>query len=313
MNNSKSNCETSEMLISNLSGKVACVIFLFFVVAVTVFGNFMLIFKVVRRAGLHRKINVFVISLAVADCGVALLVMLPSIFQDFISHSLLHGKLIRKIVFAFDCMFTTSSILHFTCMNVDRYIAVSTPLKYFQKMNAKVVSMLIIFSWILSSAISVTIVLLNSENVGCEYSLIVEGVASVMGAVLAFYLPLLLNIVASVKIVLKVRNRNKFLCNELEGKCSTLRRQQHKIETRVTRTIMILQGTFAVCTTPFFLLLFLVNLFGIKASYTAWFMVAWLGYSNSTINPYLYYFLNKRFKNTDKNNHREHIQFGNKI
>ncbi|XP_062616286.1 5-hydroxytryptamine receptor 1-like [Saccostrea cucullata] len=313
MNDSISDCDTSEKL-SNLIAKIACAVLLFSVMGATVFGNVMLIFKVIRKADFQRKINVFVISLAVADGCVAILVMLPSILQDLISQSLLHGTLISKVTFAFDCMFTTSSILHFTCMNIDRFIAVSDPLKYFRKMTSKVVTMMIILCWILSTAISVTIVLLNSENVGCEYSLNVKGMASVVGALLAFYIPLLLNIVAGVKIVLKVRNRNKFLCNDLEERSTVLsRRQHHKLETRVTRTILILQGAFAVCTTPFFLLLLLENLFGIKASYTAWFVVAWLGYFNSMINPYLYYFLNKRFKNTYENSHRKCIQYENKI
>ncbi|XP_061194339.1 D(2)-like dopamine receptor [Saccostrea echinata] len=314
MNDSKSNCEGSQIL-SNFHGKIACVVFLFSVVIVTVFGNIMLVFKVVRRADFQRKINVFVISLAVADCCVAVLVMSPSIIQDLIGYSLLQGKLFREILFALDCIFTTSSILHFTCMNIDRFVAVSDPLKYYQIMTTKMVSILISLCWMLSFAISVTIVFLNAEYVECENKLIVEGMASVIGALIAFYLPLLLNIVASVKIFLKVHNRNEFLCNATEDRGSALHRQQHKLEIKVSGTILILQGIFSVCSTPFFVLLLLVNLFGIKAPYTAWFVVAWLGYSNSTINPYLYYFLNKRFRNTDKSSYTRHtcIQIVNRI
>jgi hypothetical protein len=143
-------------------------------------------------------------------------------------------------------------------------------------------------------------------NYECDYSLIVQVIPSVIGSSLSFYIPLLLNIIARVKICLKVRNRSILLCNEEMIGDSALQRQRHDLEARVTKTIMILQGIFIVCTSPFFVLLLLESLLGVQISDRIWFIVTWLGYSNSMINPYLYCFLHKRTERREIVCHRTH-------
>jgi hypothetical protein len=107
-----------EELLINKAGQIICGLFLLSVVAVTMLGNIMSIVTVIRRGQFHRKISVFVISLAVVDFCVALLVMVPSIIQHFINHSLFTGPVRSRVFLAFDCIFTTSSIFHFTYMKL---------------------------------------------------------------------------------------------------------------------------------------------------------------------------------------------------
>jgi hypothetical protein len=183
-------------------------------------------------------------------------------------------------------------------MNIDRFVAVSNPLKYFQIMTRRVVALMIVICWILSIIISVIVANLSMYNYECSYPLIVQVIPAVIGSSLSFYLPLLLNIIASVKICLKVHNRSILFCNEPGD--DILQRQRHDLEARVTKTIMILQGTFILCVSPFFVMLILDSVFGFKISDIVVFVVTWLGFFNSTINPYLYYFLNKRTEKMDR-------------
>jgi hypothetical protein len=288
--------DSEEELVTNQAGQMVCMVLLFGVSAATVFGNIMLIVTVIRRGQFHRKISVFVISLAVADFCVAVLVMLPSIIQYFINRSLFLDYFRSRLFFALDCIFTTSSILHFKCMNIDRFVAISKPLNYFQIMTGKLVALMIITCWILSIFLSILVPILSMYSYECNYSFIVQVLPSVIGSCISFYLPLLLNIVISVKICLEVRNRNILKCNELRMGDGAPRRQQRNLEVRVTKTIMILQGAFFVCVSPLFVMLLLEGALGLQISYRIWFVVVWLGYCNSTINPYLYCYLNKRKK-----------------
>lgn len=291
-------CEEDE-IIESKTWKILCIVILFIIVVFTVHGNIMLIVKVVKRKQFHRKIYVFVVSLAVADCCVGVLVMTPSIVHGLLDITLYRETMTDRVLFMFDCLFTTSSVFHFTCMNIDRFVAVSKPFTYFRIMSRKVVVVLICLCWLVSFSVSLTIVLFTEEN-KCENLFIVKGLAAVIGSLIAFYLPLSLNIFASVNIYRKVSNRKKEMCNQMDENYSDDSQRGRKLETRVTRTLIVLQSAFIAFTTPFFVLMVLENIFGFQNSKRTWFFISWLGYCNSTINPYLFYFMNKRLKNTDK-------------
>ena len=293
-NKSETLCEKQE-IVSDETGRIACIVFLSGTVAATVYGNLMLIVKVARRKQFHRKINVFVISLAVADLGVGLLVMLPSIVHEFTRILSLEKHVTDRLLFLFDCMFTSSSVMHFTCMNVDRFVAVSKPFSYFRIMTSRVVSLLIVLCWGVPLGISL-IIIASTEMKKCDNAIIVNGASALSGAFIAFYLPVFLNFLAIVNIYRNVCYQDKLLCNQIKNNNPGYSERHQKRETRVTRTLVILQSAFTLCTTPFFVLLILEHISGVRNSNTTWFAMSWLGYFNSTINPYLFYFLNKRLK-----------------
>ncbi|XP_061194342.1 alpha-2B adrenergic receptor-like [Saccostrea echinata] len=172
----------------------------------TIFGNLFLVFKVARRRQFDRKIKVFVISLALADLFI-------------------------------DIMFSTSSILHFTCMNIDRFVAVSKPLKYFQIMNRRLVTCMVFLCWFIAFSNSVFVLYMNANKTICRphYNLSVEGSASLIGSVLVFYLPLMLNISGSINIYLRVRTRSQQLCHLAANEGLFLDHNQQRSETRVTK------------------------------------------------------------------------------
>ena len=200
---------------------------------------------------------------------------------------------------SFDVMFTSTSILHLLCMTVDRYIAICLPFKYHSYMSTFSVTTLVVICWCLPLIISFGLIFNDVHAIGmesywdCPYGCLIF-VANIYYVVICsfiiFYIPSLFMLVCNLKIFCEVRKKGRELCKL--SKC--IQREQHdklmNRETKVARTIAIMLSCFFFCWLPFFVWNFAVTLFD---NATVGGTVTWLGYINSTINPYLYYFLNK--------------------
>ncbi|XP_048747257.2 dopamine D2-like receptor [Ostrea edulis] len=284
--------------------RIPVIVILSCVFGLTIFGNLLVIKTVVKRHQYKQRTNVFVISLAVADLSVALFVMSFSILQQFSDFDWLHHNVTYLVYWGFDVMFTTTSILHLTCMTVDRYVAVTQPFRYFKIMRKKRVSFLLFLCWSLPLVISLSLMMIKygqlsvpPENCQITNILKVNALYAILASLASFYLPSIFMIICNVKIFRFIKNRGKKL-HELTSNYvkDVHREQQMQKEVRVARTIAILLGCFLVCWLPFFTVNILEPFFENKLHEGAWVAITWLGYVNSTVNPYLYYYLNRKSK-----------------
>ncbi|CAH8850339.1 unnamed protein product [Trichobilharzia szidati] len=126
------------------------------------FGNALVFIAFLRFTRLRRvRTNIFLISLALADFIVALLVMPFNAIMSLSNHKWIFGKLFCDIYNATDVLFSTASILHLCCISTDRYIAIIHPLNYEIKMSKKRISILLCLTWTLSFFISFIPILLG--------------------------------------------------------------------------------------------------------------------------------------------------------
>ena len=89
----------------------------------TVLGNGLVIYLIISRKRLHKTVNWFLFSLAVADLCVGL-VYLPS-------EACIYASLCSKcITTAMRWLFLNLSMTNLCSLTIDRYIAIVTPLKY---------------------------------------------------------------------------------------------------------------------------------------------------------------------------------------
>lgn len=124
----------------------------------TVFGNILVVLSVYRERSLRHVTNYFICSLAVADILVAVVVMPPAVFMEVTKYWSLSDELCDAWV-AFDVMACTASILNLTAISVDRYIAVTQPIKYAKHKNSKRVHLMLALTWVVSIAIAAPIAL----------------------------------------------------------------------------------------------------------------------------------------------------------
>ncbi|VDI63946.1 dopamine D2-like receptor [Mytilus galloprovincialis] len=131
---------------------------LLFFPLLTVFGNVLVVMSVVRERQLKTATNYFICSLAVADIMVAVVVMPPAVYLEVAQSWLLSDALCDAWV-ASDVMACTASILNLTAISVDRFIAVTQPIKYSKHKNSKRVFVTLALTWVISVAIAAPIAL----------------------------------------------------------------------------------------------------------------------------------------------------------
>ncbi|XP_012786869.2 D(1B) dopamine receptor [Ochotona princeps] len=126
----------------------------------TLLGNVLVCIAIVCSRYLRaRMTNVFIVSLAVSDLLVALLVMPWKAVAEVAGYWPFGA--FCDVWVAFDIMCSTASILNLCVISVDRYWAISWPFRYERKMTQRVALVMVGVVWTLSILISFLPVQLN--------------------------------------------------------------------------------------------------------------------------------------------------------
>jgi len=299
-------------------GFLLCLVILF-----TLIGNGLVVIAVASTRRLRSSVtNYFVVSLAVADLTVAVLVMPYAVLYE------LHGRWTFGWVFCYfwiscDVTCCTASILHLCLISVDRYLAVTEPLTYRGRMTRRRALVAVAGVWTCSSAISFVPVYagwfvedlasadaeqgmrLYEDGPAC--GLFVNRVYAIISSTTSFYLPLVVMLVVYSKIF-RVARRQAAEIQQLEKSLRAtqrqtsgrLQRRSRRVvsDTKAVKTLGTLMGLFCVSWLPFFILYvvkpFCSDACNVPAEVEA--AVMWLGYCNSFFNPCVYAFLNRDFR-----------------
>ncbi|XP_068178461.1 D(1) dopamine receptor-like [Antennarius striatus] len=179
----------------------------------TLLGNFTVCAAVFRFRSLRAKVtNIFIVSLALSDLLVALLVM-PWKAVAEVAGFWPFGAFCKTWL-ACDIMCSTASILNLCVISVDRYWAIASPFSYERSMSKKVALCMIGVTWTVSVIISFVPVQLNwhrleigvldlgpqgkSVHGSCDSSL--SGTYAISSSLISFYIPVAIMIVTYTRI-----------------------------------------------------------------------------------------------------------------
>lgn len=129
------------------------IVTLTFIILVTIIGNVLVILSVFTYKPLRIVQNFFIVSLAVADLTVAILVMPLNVMLSILGRWVFDIH-ICKMWLTSDVLCCTASILNLCAIALDRFWAITDPINYAQKRTLKRVLLMIGGVWVLSLLIS---------------------------------------------------------------------------------------------------------------------------------------------------------------
>jgi len=296
-------------------------IILLAVILGTIIGNILVCVAVCLVRKLRRPCNYLLVSLAVSDLCVAVLVMPTALLYEVLEEWRF-GPLFCDIWVSFDVLSCTASILNLCAISVDRYWAITKPLEYGVKRTPRRMMLCVALVWLGAACISLPpLLILGNEHVtdNKPSCVVCQDFGYQIYATLgSFYMPLAVMLFVYYQIFCAARRivmDEKRAQTRLEGALNggpqqttqekpinaigsphqkKLRFQLAK-ERKASTTLGIIMSAFTICWLPFFILALVKPITGAEY-HTLSSIFLWLGYANSLLNPIIYATLNRDFR-----------------
>ncbi|XP_072529891.1 dopamine receptor D4a [Salminus brasiliensis] len=151
---SSSSSSTSSSSASNTEYNFPALIFGVLLIIVIICGNVLVCLSVYAEKALKTTTNYFIVSLAVADLLLAVLVLPLFVYAEFQDGVWSLNMTICDGLMTMDVMLCTASIFNLCAISIDRFIAVSVPLNYNRKHVDQRQIVLLSATWILALAVA---------------------------------------------------------------------------------------------------------------------------------------------------------------
>ncbi|XP_061767627.1 mu-type opioid receptor [Nerophis ophidion] len=262
-------------------------------------GNVLVMYIIVRYTKMKTATNIYIFNLALADTLVTSTLPFQSV--NYLMGTWPFGDVLCKMVMSIDYYNMFISIFTLTTMSIDRYVAVCHPVKaldFRTPRNAKIVN---VCNWILSSAIGLPVIFLASAHVKPSSVMVDcqllfphpawywDTMLKICVFIFAFIMPVLIITVCYGLMILRLKSVR--MLSGSQEKDRNLR--------RITRMVLVVVAVFIVCWTPihiFVIISALVNIPSSTLQTITWHFCITLGYTNSSLNPVLYGYLDENFK-----------------
>ncbi|XP_026223317.1 trace amine-associated receptor 13c-like, partial [Anabas testudineus] len=266
----------------------------------TVVLNLLVIISISHFRQLHTPTNLLLLSLAVSDLLVGLVVV-P--FQILLNEPCWFlGDVICTLYFLLGFITVCASVLNMVLISVDRYVAICDPLRYSTKFTPKMVQIYIVLCWCCAVVYSCLILLDNLKQPGRYNSCYGECVNNIFGPVhivkcfISTNIVVILYMRVFVVAVSQARSMRSHIAAVKLQRSVTV--TVKKSELKAARTLGVVVAVFLMCYSPYYCVSF-AGYDIIIASSTSTF-VNFLFLLNSCLNPLIYAFFYPWFRKSVK-------------
>ncbi|XP_040913502.1 trace amine-associated receptor 13c-like [Toxotes jaculatrix] len=258
----------------------------------TVALNLLVIISISHFRQLHTSTNLLLLSLAVSDFLVGLLLMPVRIL--LIEGCWFLGNVICGLFNYASFILTSASVGNMVLISVDRYVAICEPLCYPTKVTHRRVKISVCLCWacsVLYNGVILNVFLKHPDAYNSCYGeclVVIDFITGAVDVILTFISPITVIIVLYMKVfVVAVSQaramRSHIAAVTLQGSVSVTAK---KSERKAARTLGVVVVVFLICFCPYFYPAFagedtsagnVFSVFGV-----------WLLYCNSCLNPVIY-------------------------
>ncbi|XP_059369426.1 trace amine-associated receptor 13c-like [Carassius carassius] len=258
----------------------------------TVCGNLLVIISVSHFKQLHTPANILVLSLAVSDLLVGVFVM-PLHLSWVIEACWTSGPVMCSALKIVNFQATSVSVHTVALIAVDRFLALSSPFFYSEKISPTVICIMTLFNWLFSLIYNFTLLFVNGNftDVTCPgiCIAIIDGISSFIDLIVVFLMPCTLIILLYTHVFI-IAKRHVTAIRALQVHNSTgasKNRVSDKSERKAAILLGILVIVFLLCLLPYYICSLVIpysgdDLFDVRD------VVVIVFFLNSTINPIIY-------------------------
>uniref|UniRef100_A0A8C4RLF5 Trace amine-associated receptor 13c-like n=1 Tax=Erpetoichthys calabaricus TaxID=27687 RepID=A0A8C4RLF5_ERPCA len=264
-------------------------------VVVTFCGNLVVIISISHFKQLHTPTNLLILSLAVADFFVGVLIM-PIITIQSIETCWYFGEEFCFIYSFFLSLLTTTSTGNLAVIAIDRYIAICHPLTYSNKITVQIGAMAVAAIWISCVTYTGTMILSGGNTEGVigidpcpgDCTFVFNSTWAPIDLIYSFLLPVFIMVMLYAKIFLIAKRHAKTISTQQRNSVGKNKNISKKSERKAAKTLGIVVTVFIMSWLPFYVCSLLNQFMNFAVpSVVAW-ACFWIGYVNSGINPIIY-------------------------
>ncbi|XP_071804466.1 adenosine receptor A2a-like [Asterias amurensis] len=279
---------------------------LVFIGVVAILGNLLLSGLVISKRELRDNINYFVLSLAAVDLLTALLIMPLQSYHSAVEVTITDALCVTINVLA--VMAALASVVSLLFVTVDRYLAISRPLRYVMLVTGRRVLSAIACVWLYAAGVSLLIII--PDEVGVEPPIGTMNMtspcnmASLVGVpygyflLCNFFIPIPAMLFMYAHIFLIARRHAKAIHDVRRASCMNPDLPQPSLMKQEVRIAAVLFVITAYSLTSWMATIAILAVLRYSPEYEFELTITYkiVFYANAAINPFLYIFHHKKLR-----------------